>query len=1144
MKKNQIMQGLSPCVINMLKIMKLSVFMLIPLIGAFASEMSSQTTKLAHKVEKIKLEDFLHKIEDQSEFHFFYTGKINVEKKVSGELKNKKITEILEDIKDETGIEYEIVGKQILLSLKDSKNSTQQQKSISGIVTDEGGLPLPGVTVLVNGTTNGTVTNMDGKYTLTNVDENASLQFSFVGMLAQTVKVGSQTAINIVMAVDAFKIDEVVVVGYGVQKKSVTTAAISKVDAQQILNAQPVRIEDALQGKVSGVQITTSSGQPGAASVVRIRGTGTINNSNPLYIVDGMPVEGGIDYLNPSDIESVEVLKDAASAAIYGSRAANGVILITTKKGKIGKTIVSYNFSYGWQNPWRKVAVLNAAEYEMILNESLDNAGLPPRFANPGQAGKGTNWQDAIFYKNAPKVEHQVSISGGNEKSTHFLSFGYLNQDGIVAEGKSNYNRYNIRYNNSYNLLKNDDASFLRNVKLGVNMGYSRTLSSKVEPNDEYDGLLMSAIASPPDQPIYQDDPAIIASYNEAHPGQILVSKAGRTYYIGNDNQEIVNPLLLAEISNNNQNSDKIVSSFYLESELMKGLKFRTSYDIDLNFWGYTIAKPAYYISVTQNNELNSISTGMNRGFAYNWENTLSYTLNKGKHNLSVLAGTTKYKYSTADVNGSNVNLQTFNPNMFYLNYALGTIGNQASWGGAYNHTLMSNFGRVTYNFDEKYLLEGVLRADGSSNFGADNHWGYFPSVSAGWVLTKESFLDEKVSWLDFLKLRASYGVNGNENIGAFQYTSLMSSGNNYSIGNGANATIQPGIVPSQLVNPEVKWEKSTQSDIGIDTRLFKNKLSFTADYFYKKTTGMLMTMPIPSYVGNSAPVGNVGSMTNEGFEFDISYKWNVNDFKFQISANASHVNNHVDDLGTTSGTIFLESLATQGFISIHKNGEPANSFYGAVAEGVFQNQGEIDAYVTSQGQKIQPTAVPGDVKFSDINGDGSINDQDRTIIGNPNPNWTFGLTLNAEYKGVDLMMFWSGVEGNEIFDGTHRNDLGTINYNKDILGRWTGEGTSFTIPRVVYGGAESNNNLRPSTLNIHDGDYLRLKALQLGYTLPNSLSSKFFVSKLRLFANVNNLLTLTSYKGFDPEIGANLGIDKGIYPQARTFSLGANITF
>lgn len=1148
MKKNQIMQGLSPCVINMLKIMKLSVFMLIPFIGAFASEMHSQTTKLSYKVEKkIRLEDFLMKIEDQSDYHFFYTGEIDVDKNVSGEFKNKKINEILDDIKEEAGIQYEVRGKQIILSPKDSKSaikSIQQQKTISGTVTDKAGLPLPGVTVLVNGTTNGTVTNMDGKYTITNVDENASLQFSYIGMLAQVVKVGGQTTINIVMVMDAFEINEVVVVGYGVQKKSVTTAAISKVDATQILNAQPVRIEDALQGKVSGVQITTNSGQPGAASVVRIRGTGTINNSNPLYIVDGMPVEGGIDYLNPSDIESVEVLKDAASAAIYGARAANGVILVTTKKGKIGKTTVSYNFSYGWQNPWRKVDVLNASEYETIINESLDNAGLAPLFQNPGQAGKGTNWQDAIFYKNAPKVEHQVSVSGGNEKNTHFLSFGYLNQDGIVAEGKSNYNRYNIRYNNSYNLIKNEGANYLRNVVLGVNMGYSRTLSSKVEPNDEYDGLLMSAIASPPNQPIYQDDPAIIAAYNEAHPGQILVSKLGRTYYIGNDNQEIVNPLLLAEISNNRQNSDKIVSSFYLESELMKGLKFRTSYDIDLNFWGYTIAKPAYYISVTQNNELNSISTGMNRGFAYNWENTLSYTLSKGKHNLSVLAGTTKYKYTTADVNGSNVNLQTFNPNMFYLNYALGTIGNQASWGGAYNHTLMSNFGRVTYNFDEKYLLEGVLRADGSSNFGADNQWGYFPSVSAGWVLTRESFLDDTLPWLDFLKLRASYGVNGNENIGAFQYTSLMSSGNNYSIGNGTDAQIQPGIVPSQLVNPEVKWEKSTQTDIGIDARLFKNKLSITADYFSKKTTGMLMTMPIPSYVGNAAPVGNVGSMTNEGFEFELSYKLNVNDFKFQINANASHVNNHVDDLGTASGTIFLESLATQGFISIHQNGQPANSFYGAIAQGVFQNQGEIDAYVNSQGQKIQPTAVPGDVRFSDINGDGSINDQDRTIIGNPNPSWTFGLTFNAEYKGLDFMMFWSGVEGNEIFDGTHRNDLGTVNYNKDILGRWTGEGTSFNLPRVVYGGAEPNNNQRPSTLNIHDGDYLRLKALQVGYTLPSSLTSKFFVSRLRLFANVNNLLTITSYKGFDPEIGANLGIDKGIYPQARTFSLGGNITF
>lgn len=1132
-------------------IMRLSlIFMILGILQSTAS-VYSQTTYFTLNEKDVTIREVLDIIENQSEFRFFYEEeKVDLENKLDLKTQNSTIDHVLDEILENEQIEYKVLNNNlVVLKPQRDKNSQDEKtapnhKTVTGKVTDESGAPLPGVTILKKGTTRGTVTDFDGNYSLTNLSSEDILVFSFIGMKTEEIRVDSNTEINLSMMASAIGIDEVIAVGYGVQKKSVTTAAISKVDASQILNAQPVRIEDALQGKVSGIQITTNSGQPGSASVVRIRGTGTINDSNPLYIVDGMPVEGGIDYLNPSDIESVEVLKDAASAAIYGSRAANGVILVTTKKGKIGKTVVSYNFSQGWQNPWREVDVLNASEYEMIINEALENAGLDPLYSNPAQTGEGTDWQDAIFYKNAPKIEHQVSISGGNENSTHFLSLGYLNQDGIVAEGKSNYKRYNIRYNNRYNLLKNEESKYLRNVVLGVNMGYSRTLSASVEPNDEYDGLLMSAIASPPNQPIYEDDPTAIAAYNAAHPGQILVSKTGRTYFIGNDNQELINPLLLAEIANNNRNSDKIVSSFYLESELAKGLKFRTSYDVDLSFWGYTQAVPAYYISVTQNNELNSISTGMNRGFAYNWENTLSYLLSKDKHNLSVLAGTTRYKYTTEDVNGSNVNLQTFNPNMFYLDYALGNIENQASWGSAYNHTLMSYFGRVTYNFDEKYLLEGVLRADGSSNFGADNHWGYFPSVSAGWVLTREQFMDDKMPWLDFMKLRASYGVNGNENIGAFQYTSLMSSGNNYSIGNGADATVHSGIVPSQLINPEVKWEKSTQTNIGVDARLFKNKLAITADYFHKKTTGMLMTMSIPSYIGNSAPVGNVGSMTNEGVEFDVSYKVNVNDFKFLVHANASHVKNHVDDLGTANGIIFLESLATQGFISIHKNGEPANSFYGAIAEGIFQNQTEIDSYVNSQGQKMQPDAKPGDVRFSDINGDGTINDQDRTIIGNPNPSWTFGLTMNAEYKGFDFMMFWSGVTGNELFDGTHRNDLGTVNYTTDILNRWTGEGTSNKIPRVVYGGAEPNNNLRSSTLNIHDGDYLRLKALQLGYTLPNALTKKYFISKLRLFANVENLLTFTSYDGFDPEIGANLGIDKGIYPQARTFSLGANITF
>lgn len=1133
----------------LMNLMRIFIFIFCTSLFALTpSNIVSQNSKVhIEESKELTVDEIFDLIMDQSDYKFFYQeGMFKDVPKVQVKKGIISTNELLKRSLSNGNFDIEVTENNaiIIKEVPESNKKKVQQYQISGTITDKEGTPLPSASIVEKGTTNGTQTDFDGNFSFEVTDENAKLITSYLGFLSQEVAVNGQTNITIILEEDAASLDEVFVVGYGTQKKSVTTAAISKVDATQIVDGQPVRLEDALQGKVSGVQITTNSGQPGSASVVRIRGTGSINDSNPLYIVDGMPVIGGIDYLAPSDIESIEVLKDAASAAIYGSRAANGVILITTKKGKVGKAKVSYDFSYGWQNPWREVDVLNASEYEMIINESLDNAGLTPMFLNSEQAGEGTNWQDAIINENAPIVEHQISISGGTEKNSHFLSFGYLNQDGIIAEGKSNYKRHNLRYNNTYNLIKKEEAKFLSNVVLGVNLGYSHTSSSSVEPNDEYDGLLMSAIATPPNQPIYEDDPAVIAAYNEAHPGQILVSSTGRTYHIGNDNQEIVNPLLLAEISNNNHNSDKIVSSFYLELEIIKGLKFRTSYGANLSFWGNTNAVPAYYISITQNNELNSISTGMNRGFASNWDNTLSYSIRKDQHNLSVLAGTTKYKYDTRDVNGSNVNLQTFNPNKFYLDYALGTIENQASWGGAYNHNLMSYFGRVTYDFDEKYLLEGVLRADGSSNFGSDNHWGYFPSVSAGWALTRESFMDDKLTWLDFMKLRASYGVNGNENIGAFQYTSLMSSGNNYSIGNGADARIHPGIVPSQLVNPEVKWERSTQTNIGLDSRLFKNKLLITAEYFHKKTTGMLMTMSIPSYIGNLAPAGNVGSMTNKGFEIDITYRLNVNDFKFRINANASSVKNHIDDLGTANGILFVESLATQGFISIHKNGEPANSFYGSIAEGIFQNQAEIDSYVNNQGQPIQPNAMPGDVRFTDINEDGFINDEDRTIIGNPNPNWTFGSTFNVEYKNFDFMMFWSGVAGNQIFDGTHRNDLGTVNYTKDILNRWTGEGTSFNTPRVVFGGSEPNNNLRASTLNVQDGDYLRLKSLNIGYTLPNSLSSKFLISSLRLFVNSNNLLTFTNYKGFDPEIGANLGIDKGIYPQARTFSLGANITF
>ena len=633
---------------KILRVMKVTLLlMFIAVFEVVAADANAQSAKVSIALENKTVRDVLTDIEAQSEYSFFYNeGLIDVQREVTIVVEDEKIEDVLDDLFKGTDVTHELRGNHIILSNQSqvsSESSQQQKRTITGKVTDTNGESIPGVSVLVKGTTTGTISDFDGNFTMPNVPGNATLVFSFVGMKTQEVVVAGKTNINVALEEESVGIEEVVAVGYGVQKKSVTTAAISKVDANQILNAQPVRIENALQGKVSGVQITTNSGQPGSSSVVRIRGTGTINDSDPLYIVDGMPVKGGIDYLNPSDIESVEVLKDAASAAIYGSRAANGVILVTTKKGKAGKTIVTYNFSQGWQNPLRKVDVLNASEYETIINEALVNAGLSKLYPNPEQAGEGTDWQDAIFYNNAPKVEHQVSVSGGSEKGTYFLSFGYLDQHGIVAEGKSNYKRYNVRYNNYYSLYKNEDSRFLRSVSLGANAGYTRTLSSQVVPNDEYDGLLMSATATPPNQPIYQDDPAIIAAYNEAHPGQILVSRDGRTYYIGNDNQEIVNPLLLAEISNDNQSADKIVGSFFLESELMKGLKFRTSYDIDLAFMGYTRAVPAYYISVTQNNELSSISTGKDRAFGYNWENTLSFTQKLKKHNISVLVQEVKW---------------------------------------------------------------------------------------------------------------------------------------------------------------------------------------------------------------------------------------------------------------------------------------------------------------------------------------------------------------------------------------------------------------------------------------------------------------------------------------------------------------------
>lgn len=1032
-----------------------------------------------------------------------------------------------------------------------------QDIQIKGVVVSGGdNLPLPGVNVVVKGTSIGTITDLDGQFSFA-VPAKSMLSITYIGYKPLEVAADGSKLMNITLQEDTETLDEVVVVGYGVQKKSVVTAAISRVTAEDLNNTTPSRIEDALKGKVSGVQITQSSGQPGADSKVRIRGVGTVNNSEPLYIVDGMPVDGGINYLNPTDIQSVEILKDAASAAIYGARAANGVILVTTKSGVSGKTNITYDFTYGLQNPWKKRSVLNATEYMTLMNEVAVNDGNAPKYL-PEQiasAGKGTDWQDETFNYDAPVQSHQVSVNGGSEKIVYFLSLGYYDQEGIVGGnyGKSNYNRWSLRTNSTYNVFETKDRSFLNKMRVGVNISYARAKSSAIETNSEYGSILGSALAFDPTVPVYATNPeSVLASYPNA-----VKDKNGKVYSIpAGGFQEIANPVgMLNAPTSSTLNEDKFVASFWGELDLYEGLKFKSSYGADLAFWGndgYTF--PYFLATQGKNITQSSVFSNMHRGFTWQVENTLTYTKTfDDKHNLTVLLGQSAKEYTLRELYGDDYDLLETNPDKANINSAIADRDEErvaGGTGGFSNQTLASYFGRIDYNFDERYMIQATVRRDGSSNFGPNHKWAVFPSVSLGWNVTNEAFMDNRPDWFSNLKLRASWGKNGNERIGQFRYTSLMDGGQNYYFGSGDNAKMQYGSSPSKIANPNVKWEESEQLDLGFESRFFNNSLTFGFDYFKKKTNGMLMDQPIPAYVGKGAPIANAGDMQNWGLEFESTYKLKINDFSFNVGANASYLNNKLIKLGNASGEAIYADAGASGVGSYVKgrNGEVYPYFYGYKTGGILQNQQQADEYNSKYGEKAQP----GDVIFLDIAGeksntpDGKITDADKTKIGKGMPDWTFGLSLGADWKGFDLNLFFQGTAGNDVFDFSQRGDIQAMNRPSWMLDRWIGEGTSNKIPRMTA--VNPNRNWRSSDLYIKDGSYVRLKTIQLGYSLPTSLLEKASLQRLRLFVTAENLFTFTSYDGFDPEIAAgdyfNIGVDKGIYPQSRTISVGANLTF
>lgn len=1019
------------------------------------------------------------------------------------------------------------------------------QHVVSGTVKDENtGEQLPGVNVVLKGTSSGTISDAEGRYSLEVPSQDAVLIFSFVGYAKQEVPVSERNSIDVLLMSDISTLDEVVVVGYGTQKKSVVSGSISSVKATDLESMPINRIEQALQGRTSGLTIAANSGQPGGGATVRLRGITSFNrdggnNNQPLWVVDGVIIDnGGIGYLNQSDIESIEVLKDAASQAIYGARAAAGVILVTTKKGKAGTLKMNYNGYYGISEPARKLDLLNATQYATLRNEAAAANGDPLPFANPEAYGQGTDWQSLIFNKSAKRQNHEFSISGGNDKSTFYTSFGYLSQEGIVATDISKYKRFNIRLNSTHKAKKW--------LTVGQNLGYAYNKSIGLgNTNSEFGGPLSSAINLDP------ITPAVVTDATEANlpiytNNPVRKDENGNPYgispYVG---QEMTNPL--AYISKQLGNYDwghNIIGNFFVEAEPIKGLKMRSTVGAKLAFWGNEAFTPVYFLNSSNIISQNSFTRENNVRLDWNLENTISYTRSILDHNVTVLVGQGAYlddntRMTRVTFNG--IPADNFDDASF--NYKVPATQRTSDASEGQDHTVSSLFARINYDYKEKYLISALVRRDGSSRFGENYRFGIFPSFSLGWVPSNEDFWPQN-DVVNFLKIRGSYGIVGNDNIGNFSFLSTIGSGRNYTFG--TTGSYLNGFSPNAPANPNLRWEETTSTNIGFETTIL-NDFTLTFDWYRKATKDILQNPRIPFYVGAiSNPAANVADMENSGIELELGWHKQVGEFTLGFNGNFSYLKNKVTNLGNgikflTDGNAGFQGSAYS--ITRTEVGHTYNSFYGFQTQGIFQTQEEIEAYVGSKG-KIQPNARPGDFKWEDINGDGLINENDRKFLGNPMPNYTYGFTLSAGYKGFDIVVFSQGVAGNQIFQGLRRFGITSSNWQTDALGRWTGPGTSNTYPRLVTN--DPNNNLNnPSDFYLKDGDYFRIKTLQIGYTLPKAVVSKVGLERTRIYVMSENLATFTKYNGYDPEIGGGtMSIDRGIYPQARSFMVGLTVGF
>ncbi|WP_289292681.1 MULTISPECIES: TonB-dependent receptor [Bacteroides] len=993
-------------------------------------------------------------------------------------------------------------------------NVAQQQQTVKGIVKGPDGLPVIAANISQKGTNNATITDLYGNFTLNITGQHPVLVISYIGYVTTEVNVSGRAFIEVVLQEDVEALDEVVVVGYGTMRKKDVTGAVSSVRTEDITKNATSNVMQAIAGKMSGVQVVQNSGTPGGDVSILIRGVGTINDASPLYVIDGVPVSGGMWYLNPNDVESIDVLKDASATAIYGSRGANGVVMVTTKQAQEGHTEINFDYSYGIQHTAKTYDMLNASQYAALHNEMRTNAGpeysLNPAFSDPESLGTGTDWMDAIF-RTAPMQKVNLSMLGGNQKISHATSLGYYTQDGIMKN--SSYNRLSLQSNISSKIVSN--VTVRANVNLSAENRRTQPVST----------VIQNAMRILPSIPI-QDE-------NGEYAGP-----TGNAEWNGN----ALNPVAIINEQNYRMKGFRMLSNISLEWEIIKGLKFKTTGGAELGYDYNNSYIPKYKWGMNESkNTMQTVSSAYEQ--LYLWDNTLNYDKSFGKHRINAMVGTSYQEYKKESVSASGSGRASeLTTELDNATKATDVGGNSLRW------ALMSYMARLHYSYDDRYLVTATFRADGSSKFGKDNRFGYFPSFAAAWNIGNESFM-QSVKPISQLKLRAGYGQTGNQNIGAYAFADKLSVNGVYNFGSqrGFESNLVNLIYPYLLSNPSVKWEAVEQYNVGVDIGFLKNRIVANLDFYVKNTRDMLTKKPVPQTSGTSLeqadwPPVNIGKVLNRGFEFTINTKNFVGEFKWETNLNMSFNHNEVVSIG---GPEILNG------VSLIREGQPINSFYGYKLGGVYQTLDEVFTGPVMENRAADKAShnpykntSPGDMWFVDVDGNGEINDLDRTVIGNPSPDCIFGFNNTFSYKNFDLSIFFQGALGNQVWNGvraSHESMNSTYNQLASTLERWTGEGTSSSMPRAIY--ADPNNNSRASTRWLENGSYAKLKNLTFGYTLPENWTNRAKVKALRLYVSFDNLCTITNYSGLDPEVGLS-GLDYGVYPSARTYMFGVSVKF